>query len=483
MPNIKGPDGKVISFPDGTSDADIASAFEPAVAGAGAGGPPQLPAHSAVNMQPSLLGRDQNPSTAANVAKGAAKGVLNTLSGADSFASKIPGVGKFLTTPIGQSPTVENSQRAMQAAQEMATPHNTAQSIGRGLEQAGEFLIPGAAEKELGLYGASKLPMLGKYAAPIAKLGAQALGAGAVNATQGGSFGAGAATGAAGGLLGMGLQKAAPIVAETAMGARAADRTFGRSPGLAIMDRTTGSNPGKIAQQGFDQVAADTNTLNTNALNSPRSVDLQPARQTAQSFADTADLQNNKANSKEIGDLYGQLTSRGGQPIPQSVSAHEGLALKRGVDALSGSWNPAAKRELSDFAISKTRNAMNAELEGAIPEFRPLNSRISEMLPVAQRAGATDLNAGVLQRTLGRFAKPTGALIGGAAGAGAGYREGGTQGALLGGLAGLVAPEILSSPTTMMMGARSLYGPGSKLAVKAAVGTGLQMGRPSLYGK
>ena len=37
MPNIKGPDGRVVSFPDGTSDADIAAAFQ------GQAGPPSAP--------------------------------------------------------------------------------------------------------------------------------------------------------------------------------------------------------------------------------------------------------------------------------------------------------------------------------------------------------------------------------------------------------------------------------------------------------
>src|SRR5712664_3228125 len=132
MPNIKGPDGKVISFPEGTSDADIASAF------AGVSAP------AAPSQHPYL-------DTAKDLAKGLGEGVVNTISGADSFATKhLPA---WMTTPIGQKATPENSARATAYAKDLATPTNTAQKIGRGVEQAAEFLAPTGIEKGVAKFG------------------------------------------------------------------------------------------------------------------------------------------------------------------------------------------------------------------------------------------------------------------------------------------------------------------------------------------
>jgi len=47
---------------------------------------------------------------------------------------------------------------------------------------------------------------------------------------------------------------------------------------------------------------------------------------------------------------------------------------------------------------------------------------------------------------------------------------------LIGGLTGLVAPEILSNPTTLMSGARMMYSPALGKLIPAAAGLGLQLG-------
>lgn len=444
------------------------------VAGAGELGTPQ-PAAPVVDMQPSMLGRDADPGMLQNFAKGAAKGAIHTMSSADNLASKIPGVGNFLTTPLGQAATPENSQRAMQTAQAMAVPHNTAQSIGRGVEQAGEFLIPGAAEEKGAAFAASKLPMLGKYAAPVAKLGAQALGAGTVNTAQGGSFAGGAAAGAAGGLFGMGLKAAAPSIAEGAMGIRGADRAYGRTPGEAILNETTGFGPGKIAKQASKKVGLFSNELDDAARQSNVPVNLKPARDTADSFLSTANVRNNDATKKAVGMIGKQLDSRGSTPIPQYVSPSEGLALKRGVGDLKTSWNPATATDFSNRAVDATQHALHPELEAAIPQYRALNSQISTLMPVAQRATAKDLNAGFVQRSIGRFGAHTGALVGAGAGGAYGYKEGGIPGAIAGMAMGVAGPEIIASPEAQMLAARGLYSPAtSKIAIPAMTGAGLQ---------
>ena len=91
-------------------------------------------------------------------------------------------------------------------------PEHPSEAVGKGVEQAAEFLIPGGAEEEGAAKLATMAPKLGKFAKPIAKALTSALGSGAVNALQGGSPLAGAAMGAGGSLAGDALKAAAPAV-------------------------------------------------------------------------------------------------------------------------------------------------------------------------------------------------------------------------------------------------------------------------------
>jgi hypothetical protein len=379
-----------------------------------------------------------------------------------------------MTTPIGQAPTPENSAKAVAAARQMATPNGTAQEIGKGVGNAAQFFIPGAAEER----AASALaPMIGKLDSKIA---ASAVGSAIVNKAEGGSAGAGAAMGAAGPLLGAGLKTVAPELAETAMGTRAADRAGGRTAGQTILSETTGVNPGDIAEQAATKSRGYMDGVNKAALGSDIPVNLDTSRDVAQSFLNTATKQNKASTIKEVGQIGQQLATRPNiGAIPASVPADEALPLRQGIDTLHGSWNPANARPLSDSAINATRAALNDELGLSIPDYKDSMAKISNLIPVANRAGAMDLNAGVLQRVIGKAARPTGALVGSIAGGTAGYKADGVRGAILGGGLGLVAPEIATSPTTLMMGARALDSSLiPKYAIPAATGLGLQLGKP-----
>lgn len=410
---------------------------------------------------------------AKDLGAGVLKGGLHTISSADDWATKH--LGSWATTPFGQANTPENSARATAYAKDLSTPTNTMQKIGSGVEQAGEFLIPGAAEDAAAgmiAKGAPKLATAGRY-------GLKALGSGLVNKAQGGSFTTGAIMGAGGEGLAQGLKAMAPATAETAMGVRAADRVAGRTPGQGILDETTGVRPGDIARQAFDKVSQYTGELNDNAANSKIPTDLQSGRDVASSFLKTAIKRNNPATIKEVGQVGSLLDERPSTgAIPRFVPADEALALRRGVDDLHGSWSPAATRDFSDRAVEATRTAMNGELENSIPGFRDLNGKLSTLMPVANRAGAADLNAGVLQRVIGKAARPTGALVGSIAGGTTGYKEDGVRGAVIGGGLGLIAPEILTSPTTLMRGARALNSPYLRnLVAPATTGAALQLDR------
>jgi hypothetical protein len=138
-------------------------------------------------------------------------------------------------------------------------PTNTMQKLGKGAEQAAEFLIPGLGEEKAGAMLTEHLPQLGKLAAPLARLGTQTVGTGLVNKLQGGDFSTGALMGAGAGAIGEGAKAVAPTIAEAALKIRKLDRAY-KPPGAigrAALDETTGLTPsavGESAQSGLDEL-------------------------------------------------------------------------------------------------------------------------------------------------------------------------------------------------------------------------------------
>jgi hypothetical protein len=132
--------------------------------------------------------------------------------------------------------------------------HGTAGTIGKGLEQTAEFMIPGEAEEKGALKLAELAPKLGKYADPLAHILTSAAGSSAVNTAQGGSPVTGALMGAGGQVLGQGLKAAAPVIAETALGLPKAARAFGKTPGTALLDETRGIRPSTIAASAQERL-------------------------------------------------------------------------------------------------------------------------------------------------------------------------------------------------------------------------------------
>jgi hypothetical protein len=230
VPIIQTPDGPV-NFPDSMKDADIESVLQkqyaPKVAGAGPLGVPSPVAHPAVSMGTSSLA---GPAlTLGDLSKGIVKGGLNTINGVSSLIHSIPGgIGETLVPQSG-----------LTGAKMYAEPHGTAQKIGKGTEQAAEFMLPGLGEEGAGLKLAEFAPTLGRMAAPIARIGVQSLGSGLINKEQGGTFATGAAAGMAGAGIGEGLKAAAPSLTGLAQG-------VGRKTGKAILDETSGIFPNAV---------------------------------------------------------------------------------------------------------------------------------------------------------------------------------------------------------------------------------------------
>lgn len=195
---------------------------------------------------------------------------------------------------------------------------------------------------------------------------------------------------------------------------------------------------------------------------------LQPTRDIVSGAMGKASRENAASLHGQLGEMQDFLGHRfnTGEEIPSELTPREGLDLKRGFSTeFLGRWNP----ETHGGTLSTGRNAYHAldeELDRAVPEASGLNSRISNLIPIAHRAESVSRNAPTSQLLMRRIAAPTGALLGPIAG----YHAGGIPGAIFGG----VAPLLVTTPEGQMLAARGLN---AAEGLKPAVGGLLQMKR------
>ena len=124
-----------------------------------------------------------------DLGKGLGESAIGLMSTGDNAARKIPGIGEWLTTPITGTP----ADQAIAHTNELATPEDTTQAVGKGIGNAAQFAIP-AAQRGRVEFPFARLPWNGEIA-PLVRGVAGATASGGVNKAQGGSFGAGAAIG------------------------------------------------------------------------------------------------------------------------------------------------------------------------------------------------------------------------------------------------------------------------------------------------
>lgn len=175
------------------------------------------------------------PSVASEIGTGIKNLGVGAMKGAGSTANAI---GKILLPDaalkaVGMHvPTAEEESHAF-------SPQGTAQSVGYGLEHAGEWLTPMGAEDKAGELLAEHAPMLGRAAGVLGRIGAQTASGAAINKLQGGGMGTGAVAGAAGGALGELLPLATAPLQERATG------KINRVIGAMKSDFKRGANPGE----------------------------------------------------------------------------------------------------------------------------------------------------------------------------------------------------------------------------------------------
>lgn len=393
---------------------------------------------------PSLM--DEAKEGIKNLGIGALKGVGHTLNEVGSYIYP-DALAKHLTGV----PTQEQKDKYFK-------PSTPAQSVGYGGEQVAEFLTPTGLES-----GAAKLFPKG---APIARIGGAALDAGLKNKMQGGDFSTGAEVGAIGGAAGEGLKFAAPKIAEAA--AAPGKRLLKSVPegvdiGKTILNESTGYKPATIARELGDKVAEHGQAVTDAAQAAKQSgarVPLGPARTIAGDEAVSAIAKNSPSYLRDVTKVNQQLTRQiipgnATLPLPSSVDPVKARALKQGIDLEIGSWNPEAQSAI-DPLKERVYGALNAGFHAAVPEAVAHDAAMTQLIPAQKAMSNTAFNPGITRSVLERFARPTGALVGAGLGMNEGYKEGGVPGAIAGGVGGLVIPNMITSPTGMMMTARFL---------------------------
>lgn len=362
-----------------------------------------------------------------------------------------------------------------QQQQSYFAPKTPAETIGKGAEQVGEFMLPGAGEERL----ASMAP---RALRPVARLGLGALSSGGVNKLQGGDFTTGAVAGGAGSAVGQGLKAVAPSLAESALRVRGNQRLFGRTVGDAILNDTGRAvRPESIGRNAGATIARLTPELDAADQASAARGDvgsLIPARQRVGGIISGHNANRAVNTAAEVQPIANFLDRDAltGLRLAPTQPAPSLRALKRGLNEdYIGKWSleqPAAQKG----AARQAYGALNDELHRISPETAPIDQRISSLVPVRQQGERVATSASIPQRVMGRISAHTGALASGVGiGGAAGYHEGGWPGAFIGGLGGLVVPELMASPEAQMIAARGLYATGN---LRPVVGGALQLTRP-----
>jgi hypothetical protein len=414
--------------------------------------------------------------------KGIGEGLIQTGTALSPLINKIPYIGETLAPSAG-----------IAGARELARPVNTSQTVGKAGEQIAEWLIPSGLEEKAGVYGAKALgalaphaPAIIEKAAPVvARMGEQAIESGLRNKAQGGTFTTGAAAGAAGPIIAPALSKGAEGLANIAMspGKRVLKSLpEGVDIGRTVMQESTGVRPATITRQLGEKVtAADANLtgLLQNAKAHGTQIPLAPARQLIANEMTSAVAKNAPEYIQDVEKVSDQLTHQYGPagratiPLPATVDPVRARALKQGVDLTIGNFNPEAQSAIAPLQ-ERVRGAIAGGIHSAVPGSGALDLRMSNLIPAKDAAWNVSYNPTIARSVFNRVARPTGALAGALFGGTEGYRHGGVEGAVGGAGIGLVAPELIASPTGQMIMARVLTSPRSMALVK---GLGLQTKR------
>lgn len=284
-------------------------------------------------------------------------------------------------------------------------------------------------------------------------------------------------------------------LAKGALGIRGDTEAYGATPGKAILEETSGVRPGAIAKSARGRIGELSTELEHRAASSTTPARLTPARNVISTAIDKARAANSESTPNDLIPMRRQLTEprpgfagrtvqppaplvptpspvlgANGQPIvtmqpgplPPPViadtqSPSDLLAMKRQFNRdFVRNWNPAANTKGALGVARQAEHELGTEVGRTVPGGAALNQRISSLIPVAERARLTDLQAGPMDRVLNRMTRPTGGFLPILFG----FEQGGVPGAAL----SIAGQETLGSPSARMIAARSLRNAGKGIA-------------------
>jgi hypothetical protein len=339
------------------------------------------------------------------------------------------------------------------------------------MEPAAEMVAMGGPLKSIFEEGAARfLPWLGRFGAPLARVGAESAGAGISAKLHDQPVGPAAAIGAGGAAASEGLQALAPKMAESVLNITNRLRGRGRTIGPAILEETSGIRPGTIAAQAENQISNLTGQMEQ-GVHDATLAGAQGSTQPAHDALDQA-ISSTPRNAPELIDKLKELRTKLGFPFdpanPQKAyTPDELLEMKRGLNTAISHWPPEWQHSSEvQRAAQQLYGALDGELDRLVPSNAELNQRISSLMPARDKALELSQGPGMLGRIATRAVQPTTALLGSALGY-RGYRGAGIPGALAAAAAGLVAPE-LRSPEAQMAMARLM-----RLGIPSAIAKGI----------
>ncbi|MGO4212676.1 hypothetical protein AB4Y89_21640 [Terriglobus sp. 2YAB30_2] len=406
---------------------------------------------------------------ALDVVKGIGKGALTGVSVGDRWAREhLPPF--FTNSNLGFGHPAD-----LDKLDEMKTAHNTAQRVGKGIEQTAEFLIPAGGEAAL----AGEVARLIPRAAPIAGIAASALGSGLVNKYQGQSFGEGALWGAGGHIASDAIKKAAPYLAAKAIGSKlfesARDKAANaKDIGEAILKETTGIDPGKVVDQAKALLTHYQGALDSAAKDSPAFIDLDAVRGRLKPFFAQAVPGNQASELNDLNTIREQLSSYhgSGAPIPNKIPASEALGFKDGLDGLSRQWGDG--KEVQHHALKAVQDELHNRLVAALPGFDAIQQRISALRSIAEAPGIDSPSNNIKKQfadNLLDLVKSGVGYVGGSQLADA--LHAGPLSHLAAGAAGAILPKLIPESHVLLPAARTAASSSLPVAMRAAAGATL----------
>lgn len=255
-----------------------------------------------------------------------------------------------------------------------------------------------------------------------------------------------------------GLARAtAPALAESALKVPAALRGRGRTIGQSVLENTSGILPKTVSDEASQQVDQLTNQME-GAVHQATVNGAMGSTTAEHQLINNAYVKiprNAPTLKAKVAQLHDALALD--QTGRTDFTPDELLEMKRGIAKELETWPPEWQRSPD---ITRLKMQLYGSIDGQLDQLAPgtgqLNQKISSLIPAISQGMKIENQASLVQNLAHKALAHTGALTSAIGGGYAGYHEGGGLGAVGGAAAGFLLPEVLASPGSQMMAARTL---------------------------